>query len=106
MDACPERYELSRPRRVGAWDVLRVLLPERTGGYRFLQVLASPDSFSYRFNQLTQIGQVTAKDRPRTQQPVARNDCLPPDRVRALFHFLPVFAAPPLDHNPNAPFAH
>ena len=64
MDADPERYELSHQRRVGARDVLGVLLPERSGGYRFLQVLAGPDRFSHRFNQLTQIGQVTAQDCP------------------------------------------
>ena len=53
MDADPERYELSHQRRVGARDVLGVLLPERSGGYRFLQALAGPGSSSYRFNQLT-----------------------------------------------------
>src|SRR5437667_5045039 len=67
MDAGSERCELSHQRRVGASDVLRVLLPERSGGYRLIQVLAGPDSFSHRFNQLTQIGQVTAQDCPRSQ---------------------------------------
>src|ERR1700739_3790461 len=51
MDAGAERCEFSRPRRVGAEDVLRVLLPERSGGYRFLEAMASPDRFSQRLNQ-------------------------------------------------------
>src|SRR5437762_4344374 len=75
MDAGPERCELSHQRRVGASDVLRVLLRERSGSYRLIQVLVGPDSFSHRFNQLTQIGQVTAQDCPRSQQPVPRNNC-------------------------------
>src|SRR6266481_5796432 len=94
MDAGAERCEFSRPRRVGAEGVLRVLLPERSGGYRFLEVMASPDCFSHRLNQLTQIGQVTAKDRPRSQQPVPRNNCPYLERVRELCHGLQVCACP------------
>ena len=80
MDAGPERYELRQQRRVRARGVLRVLLAERSGGYRFLQALAGPDRFSHSFNQLTQIGQMTAQDRPRSQQPAIR---LPVQATRA-----------------------
>jgi hypothetical protein len=104
VDAGPERYEWSQQRRVGARDVLRVLLPERSGGYRFLQVLAGPDSFSHRFNQLTQIGQVTTQDRPRSQRQVPRNNCPHLERVRELCHRLQVCARPTFDQKGNGPF--
>src|SRR5207245_6180241 len=74
MDAGPERYELGQQRRVRARGVLRVLLAERSGGYRFLQALAGPDSSSQSFNIITQIGKITAQDRPGSLEPVPRNN--------------------------------
>jgi len=104
IGAGAERGEFGRPGRVGAEDVLRVLLPERGGGYRFLEAMASPDRFSQRLNQLTQIGQVTAQDRPRGHQPVPRNNCPDLERVRELCHRLQVCACPTFDQKRDAPF--